>query len=250
MENTEQEWVFGINPVLALLTTRRPVESMMALKGGRGEKFQNALILAREKGIRPRLVERQVLDRTTGTATHQGLAVRVGIREQPGFDQLLHRLTPGSRDLLILLDGIEDPRNLGAILRTAEAFGALAVILPKDRTAPLSGTAVKASAGAAERIDTIRVTNLARAMKELQQHGVEIIGLEAEAQRSLDDHSFLGPTALVLGNEGKGLRRLTRDNCDVLSAIPIQGGAGSLNVSVACGIACHIYRARQRGSKG
>ncbi|MBF0348100.1 MAG: 23S rRNA (guanosine(2251)-2'-O)-methyltransferase RlmB [Magnetococcales bacterium] len=247
MEHQEQEWVFGLNPVLALLTAaQRPIESMVALSGGRGEKFHRALTLAKERGFRPRLVDRQALDRLTGTAAHQGIALRVGVRVQPSFDQLLQRLTPDARDLVIILDGVEDPRNLGAMIRTAEAFGALAVVLPKDRTAPLSGTAVKASAGAAERMDTIRVTNLARAMKSLQNQGVQIIGLEADAGYSLANHSFQGPVALVLGNEGKGLRRLTREHCDILAAIPIQGGAGSLNVSVACGIASHICRDWQR----
>ncbi|MBF0131455.1 MAG: 23S rRNA (guanosine(2251)-2'-O)-methyltransferase RlmB [Magnetococcales bacterium] len=246
METKEQEFIYGINPVLALLNaSQRPIESMVALKGGRGDKFQQALLLAKERGIRPRLVDRQALDRLTGTATHQGVAVRVGVRAQPSFDQLLQRLTPNAPDLLIILDGVEDPRNLGAILRTAEAFGALAVVLPKDRAAPLSGAAIKASAGAAERMDTIRVTNLARAMKELQTRGVQMIGLDAEAPVSLNDQTFQGTIALILGNEGKGLRRLTKENCDLLVSIPIQGGAGSLNVSVACGIACHQSRSRQ-----
>ncbi|MBF0420214.1 MAG: 23S rRNA (guanosine(2251)-2'-O)-methyltransferase RlmB [Magnetococcales bacterium] len=246
MENREQEFVFGINPVLAVLSAReRPIESMVALKGGRGDKFQQALSLAKERGIRPRLVDRQALDRLTGTATHQGLALRVGYRVQPSFEQLLARIKPNAQDLLIVLDGVEDPRNLGAILRTAEAFGALGVVLPKDRAAPLSGAAVKASAGAAERVDVIRVTNLARAMKTLQEKGVQLVGLDAEAERPLDGQSFRGTIALIMGNEGKGLRRLTKENCDLLVAIPMQGKTGSLNVAVACGIACHTCRQQQ-----
>lgn len=248
MENREQEFVFGVNPVLAILTSKeRPIESMVALKGGRGDKFQQALGLAKERGIRPRLVDRQALDRLTGTANHQGLALRVGFRVQPSFEQFLTRIQPHAKDLLIILDGVEDPRNLGAILRTAEAFGALGVVLPKDRAAPLSGAAVKASAGAAERIDVVRVTNLARAMKTLQDKGVQLVGLDGSAELSLDKYAFQGTIALILGNEGKGLRRLTKENCDVLVSIPMQGKTGSLNVAVACGIACHTCRQQQAG---
>ncbi|MBF0422958.1 MAG: 23S rRNA (guanosine(2251)-2'-O)-methyltransferase RlmB [Magnetococcales bacterium] len=248
MENHEKEFIFGINPVMAVLVAKeRPIESMVALKGGRGDKFQQALDLARERGIRPRLVDRQVLDRLTGTASHQGLALRVGVRVQPSFEQLLQRIDPGAADLLVILDGVEDPRNLGAILRTAEAYGAVGVILPKDRAAPLSGAAVKAAAGAAERVDVVRVTNLARAMKALQERGVQMVGLAADAPDSLDLQPFSGTVALILGNEGKGLRRLTREHCDLLVSIPIQGATGSLNVAVACGIACHVCRHRQKG---
>ncbi|MBF0418233.1 MAG: 23S rRNA (guanosine(2251)-2'-O)-methyltransferase RlmB, partial [Magnetococcales bacterium] len=166
----------------------------------------------------------------------------VGARVQPTWDALLDRLDGLEAPILLLLDGIEDPRNLGAIIRSAEAFGVEAVVLPRDRSAPLSGVAVKASAGAAERVDVIRVTNLARAMNELKEYGVRVIGLDGEAGATLQDGTWRGALAWVLGSEGQGLRRLTRERCDAVVAIPMAGGVGSLNVATAAGIALYETR--------
>ncbi|MBF0179697.1 MAG: 23S rRNA (guanosine(2251)-2'-O)-methyltransferase RlmB [Magnetococcales bacterium] len=248
MTGEEEEIVFGFNPALAILADgTRPVESVHLLIGGRGGRFVEAETLARSRGLRPRLLERAALDRLTGGGTHQGIAVRVGARVQPTWDTLLERLEERIDPLLLVLDGIEDPRNLGAILRCAEAFGVEAVILPRDRSAPLSSVAVKASAGAAGRVDAVRVVNLARALTELRDRGVRVVGLAGDAPRHLDAGSLAGPLALVLGGEGKGLRRLTKERCDELLAIPMRGGVGSLNVAVAVGIA--LYETR-RGRDG
>ncbi|MBF0462464.1 MAG: 23S rRNA (guanosine(2251)-2'-O)-methyltransferase RlmB [Magnetococcales bacterium] len=240
------DFVYGLNPVLALLADhQRVVESITFLKGGHGNRLQEAIELARQRGLRPHFADRSTLDRLSQHAVHQGVVARVGVRRQPSFDDILDRVQQATDCLLVLLDSIEDPRNLGAVIRSAEAFGAMAVILPRDRTAPLSAVAVKASAGAGERVDVVRVINLARAIVELQDRGVQVYGLEAEGAQTLDTVAFSGSVALVLGSEGTGLRRLTREKCDALLAIPMAGGVGSLNVAVAAGIGLYAVRCRR-----
>ncbi|MEO5340182.1 MAG: 23S rRNA (guanosine(2251)-2'-O)-methyltransferase RlmB [Magnetococcus sp. MYC-9] len=243
-EAPSADLVYGLNPVLALLAdAERRLESITFLKGGHGNRLQEAIELSRQRGLRPHFADRVTLDRMSGHGVHQGVVARVGIRRQPSFDDILDRLQRTNRSLLLVLDTIEDPRNLGAVIRSAEAFGVMAVILPRDRTAPLSSAALKASAGAGERVDVVRVINLARAIGELQARGVHVCGLAAEAEQSLADFSFSGSVALVLGSEGKGLRRLTQEKCDTLLSIPIAGTVGSLNVAVAAGIA--LYEAQR-----
>ena len=235
--STTMDFVYGINPVLALLTDlNRSIESISILKGGHGKRLLEAVSMARSRGLRPRFVERVVLDRMTDFAVHQGIVARAGLRQQPTFLQLLERIEQSDEVLLVLLDSIEDPRNLGAVIRSAEAFGAMAVVLPKDRTAPLSSVAIKASAGAGERMDVVRVVNMARAIAELQSRGVHVYGLAGEGEGRLLNFPFSGSVALVLGGEGKGLRRLTREKCDALLAISMGGSVGSLNIAVAVGI--------------
>lgn len=244
---TATDFIYGLNPVLALLADpERVVESITFLKGGHGNRLQEAIELARQRGLRPHFADRITLDRLTNHAVHQGVVARVGLRRQPTFDDILDRIqqqTTGS--LLLLLDSIEDPRNLGALIRSAEAFGAMAVILPRDRSAPLSSLAIKASAGAGERLDVVRVINLARAIVELQDRGVQVYGLAAEGTESLPEVAFGDSVALVLGSEGKGLRRLTREKCDGLLSIPMTGGVGSLNVAVAAGIGLYAVRCQR-----
>ena len=238
--------VYGLHAVLALLTdANRSVESVTFLKGG--HRLQEAVDLARQRGVRPRFVDRVTLDRMTDHAVHQGVAARAGFRKQPVFEDILDRLKKTEDALLLLLDSVEDPRNLGAVIRSAEAFGAMAVLLPKDRSAPLSSVAIKASAGAGERMDVVRVVNLVRAMDALQERGVFVYGLAGEGDVSLQNFSFGRSVALVLGGEGKGLRRLTKEKCDALLSIPTTGLVGSLNVSVAAGIALYEVQRCQKG---
>ena len=245
-EFSDTDFVYGLNPVLALLQDAdRMVESITFLKGGHGNRLQEAVELARQRGLRPHFADRITLDRLSNHAPHQGVVARVGMRRQPSFDDILDRLQQQNKAVLLLLDGIEDPRNLGAVIRSAEAFGAMAVILPRDRTAPLSSVALKAAAGAGERLDVVRVINLARAIGELQERGVQVYGLAAEGEESLADLTFGPLVALVLGGEGKGLRRLTREKCDALVNIPMSGAVGSLNVAVAAGIGLYAVRRQQ-----
>ncbi|MBF0611668.1 MAG: 23S rRNA (guanosine(2251)-2'-O)-methyltransferase RlmB [Magnetococcales bacterium] len=243
---SDETLIFGINPVLSLLQEgQRPVEALFALRE-EGRRLRQILELARDKGVLVRLVDRIALDRLVKGGVHQGVAARVTPRRQPDWDEILERLEKHRDGILVILDGVEDPRNLGAVLRSAEAFGAMAVVLPKDRTAPLSGVAVKASAGAAERLDLVRVTNLARSLDQLREVGYWVIGLDGEASQSIGETNLKGGIALVLGGEGKGLRRLTREKCDTLAAIPMVGQTGSFNLSVAAAIALYECR-RQRG---
>ena len=152
----------------------------------------------------------------------------------------------GTAPLLLILDGVQDPHNLGACLRTAEAAGAHAVIAPKDRASGLTATAMKVSSGSAERLPFVQVTNLARLLRELQQTGVWLVGTSGDSNSALYDIKLEGPLAIILGAEGRGIRRLTREHCDQVVYIPMQGSAESLNVSVAAGV-CLFEAARQRG---
>lgn len=182
----------------------------------------------------------------TDTA-HQGVVAQAAARAgSMGIDEVVGAVGP--RTLLLLLDGITDPRNLGACLRTAAAAGVDAVIVPRDRSAPLNAAAAKAAAGAAEVLHFVPVTNLVRAMQALQEAGVWIVGADPAAERSVFDIDLVGPRAWALGAEGSGLRRLTREHCDELARIPMPGSVESLNVSVAAGI-CLFEAVRQRRSQ-
>jgi 23S rRNA (guanosine2251-2'-O)-methyltransferase len=239
--------VIGVNSVQALFAdASRPVEYLAVAKGAGGKRIQDIVDKARDQGLRTRFVDRQTLDGMSGGLAHQGVIARAGIRKQPTFKQIIARVIGNPKALLVLLDGVEDPHNLGAIIRSAESFGAIAIILPKDRSAALSAVAAKASAGAVERLDVVRVTNLTRSIDELKENGVHVIGLAGEEAQDIKKASLKGAVALVMGGEGKGLRRLTRDHCDSLVSIPITGGVGSLNVSVAAGVALYEVQ-RSRG---
>jgi 23S rRNA (guanosine2251-2'-O)-methyltransferase len=179
-----------------------------------------------------------------GEAPHQGVvAVATQLDQALSLDDVLDDVR--AETLLLLLDGVTDPRNLGACLRVAEAAGVRAVIVPRDRSVGLTPAALKAAAGAAEAVPLIAVTNLARAMDDLRDAGVRLVGAAGEAEQSLFDMDLTGPLAWVLGAEGSGLRRLTRERCDALASIPILGQVESLNVSVATGI-CLYEAVRQR----
>ncbi|MEG3639416.1 23S rRNA (guanosine(2251)-2'-O)-methyltransferase RlmB [Magnetococcus sp. PR-3] len=237
---SDETKIYGVNPVMALLESGRPVSQLWILKGRHGKRVEGMIDTFRERGIQIQFKDRGAMDRMADGAVHQGVIARCAPREAMGWDDLLDVVEQAKEPLLVILDGVEDPHNLGAIMRSAEAFGALAVILPKDRAAPLNAGAIKASAGAAERLDLIRVTNLARAIEQLQKLNVWVVGMAGEEDSTpIGDLNCKGPLALIMGNEGKGLRRLTREKCDQLVAIPMGGGVGSLNVSVATGVALY-----------
>jgi len=201
---------------------------------------------ATERKVRLVMADRERLRALAGEAPHQGVvAVAAAIDRSLSLDDVLGAVT--AETLLLLLDGVTDPRNLGACLRVADAAGVQAVIVPRDRSAGLTPAALKAAAGAAEDVALIDVTNLARTMDELRDAGVRLIGAAGEADTELFDLDLSGPLAWVLGAEGSGLRRLTRERCDVLARIPIIGHVESLNVSVATGI-CLYEAVRQRRS--
>ena len=224
--------VYGINPVLEALRAGRVKELRVA--GRSGERIRTLLALAGRQHVPVTHVPPEVLARQARGGVHQGVVAEV--EDLPGFS--LADLVRGARGtpLLIVLDGIEDPHNLGAILRTADAAGVDGVVVQSRRSAALGGAAAKASAGAMAHVRIAEVVNIARAIEELKELGVWTVGLAGEASTPYDAIDFTVSTGLVLGAEGTGLRRLVRERCDHLAAIPMQGHVGSLNVSVAAGI--------------
>lgn len=243
-------WLGGIHAVSALLEhdPTAILELRVAREAGNA-RVASLVEQARAAGIAVQAVPRASLDRLAEGLRHQDILVQA--RERPGLDEReLPTLVEqaGGQALFLILDGVTDPHNLGACLRSAAAAGATAVLVPKDRSAPLNAAARKAAAGGAEQVPLIRVTNLARALDVLKQAGVWLVGLAGEAEESLYAHDLTGPLGLVLGAEGEGMRRLTRERCDYLARIPIVAAMESLNVSVAAGI-CLFETGRQRLSK-
>ena len=244
------EVVYGRHPVEGLLE-RDPlgvVEIWMA-EGARAHWLTRLRERAGELGTPVQEVARTTLDRLSGRGVHQGVVVRYRATAAvaDSGDALLERMAnpAGAPPLVLLLDGVEDPRNLGACVRSAAAAGADAVVVPRSRGAVLTPEARKAAAGAAEVVLVHVVANLARYMTELSDAGLRLVGTAGEAGQSLYDTDLRGPIGLVLGSEGRGLRRLTRERCDELAAIPMASSMASLNVSVAAGV-CLFEACRQR----
>ena len=243
---SEAHWVFGIHAVDALLQRQPNRIEELWLQHGRNDKRINELQQhAQQLGIKCKVVAREELDKEVD-GSHQGV-LALSKPAQPLRDRDLKELLDSieHQPLLLILDGVTDPHNLGACLRTADAAGVDAVIAPKDNSASLNATVRKVACGAAEAVPFIQVTNLARTMKELQQRGVWITGTAGEAELSVYEADLKGPVALVMGAEGKGMRRLTRENCDYLVKLPMAGSVSSLNVSVATGV-CLFEVVRQR----
>jgi 23S rRNA (guanosine2251-2'-O)-methyltransferase len=242
--------IYGINPVLEALRAGRVRElrvgdAAAGVKGKINDRIRQLVDLAGEQGVRVRRVPPDALDRESNRGVHQGVVADIADAESRSVDDLVR----GARGvpLIVVLDGIEDPHNLGAILRTADAAGVDGVVIQSRRSAALGGATAKASAGAVAHVRIAEVVNIARAIEELKTLGVWTVGLAGDAPTAYDAIDFTVPTALVLGAEGTGLRRLVRERCDHLAAIPMQGHVGSLNVSVAAGIT--LFEAvRQRRS--
>ena len=231
-------WIAGINAVADVLEHDAiSVLEMMVEAGSRNPRLAELDQRARSEGIAVRSVAAQVLDRMSEGVRHQGVVLRCAAARNLDENDLPALLEASPRPLLLVLDGVQDPHNLGACLRSAAAAGVTAVVLPKDRSAPVNATVRKTSAGAADRIAVVRVTNLARTLESLKQAGVWLVGLAGEADASLYAMDFRGAVGIVMGGEGEGMRRLTRERCDFLARIPMPGAMESLNVSVATGIA-------------
>jgi 23S rRNA (guanosine2251-2'-O)-methyltransferase len=212
----------------------------------RDPRARDLLKLAEHQGVRVMQVDAKRLDGLAGNARHQGVAARVNAGQKVHhLDDVLDTLTEPA--LLLVLDGVKDPHNLGACLRSADAFGVHAVIAPKDRAVGLNATVEKVACGAAETVPYITVTNLARTLRELRERDIWVVGADGEANTGLHDFRHGGALAWVLGAEGEGLRRLTKETCDELVRIPMLGSVESLNVSVSTGICLYETR-RQRDS--
>jgi 23S rRNA (guanosine2251-2'-O)-methyltransferase len=224
----------GIHAVREALKAGRALERIVMARGRHGERVDEIVRLAREHGIPVRFEDRASLDRLAGTTDHQGVVALAGARRPVALEDLLESAPPKS--LIVLLDGVEDPHNLGAIVRTALAAGAHGIVIPERRAAGLTETVARAAAGALEHLPVARVVNLVRAMEELKESGYWLIGLDERAEKSHTETDFTGAVGLVLGGEGKGLHDLTRKRCDFLVSIPTQGPVRALNVSVAAGV--------------
>jgi 23S rRNA (guanosine2251-2'-O)-methyltransferase len=236
--------IYGINPVLEALRGGRAKELRMGARSG--GRLQQLIDLAAKRGVRVRRVPTETLDREARGGVHQGVVAVV----EDAREYSLSDLVQGAEGppLLVVLDGIEDPHNLGAILRTADAAGAHGVVIQSRRAAALGGAAAKASAGAVAHVRIAEVVNIARALEELKEDGVWTVGLAGEAELSYDNVNMTGPVAIVLGAEGDGLRRLVRERCDFLVSIPMLGHVASLNVSVAAGVTLfEAVRQRRQG---
>jgi len=244
--------IYGLIPVLEVLRAgRRTLESITIAEGSRHDRLSELLQLAKQARVPVHRVPRISLDRMDGQVNHQGVVARVAAARYRDPDDLLEALAAKveteQKPLVMGLDGVEDPRNFGAILRTAECAAVDGVFIPERRAVGLTDTVAKAAAGAVEYVPVARVTNLVRLIEQLKERNIWVVGAAAEAELNYTDWDWKLPTAIFLGSEGSGLHRLVRERCDSLVRIPVLGHIESLNVSVVAGIL--LYEAlRQRAS--
>jgi 23S rRNA (guanosine2251-2'-O)-methyltransferase len=232
--------VLGVHPVREALRAQRTLEKVLIAKGAAGPRLQEIIELCRTQGVPVRFESREALDRAAKGVAHQNV---IAFGSARGYVELKD-VTEGA-ELLVVLDGVEDPHNLGAIIRTAHAVGAQAVIVPERRAAPLTETVNRAAAGALEYLPVARVTNITQALDRLKEEGFWIYGLDERGTELYDRVDYTSPTVIVLGGEGKGLHQNVQKHCDVLVRIPMAGAVSSLNVSVATGVVLFEWRRRK-----
>ena len=242
------ELLFGIHSVDAALThDPKNILELYIEVDSQNARLKELSERARDLGLKPHSRPREALDRMTGGARHQGAVARYNTPPPRSESELPALIEQAGKDALFLvLDGVTDPHNLGACLRSAEGAGVTAVIVPKDKAVGITPTVRTASAGAADRVPFVVVTNLARTLKALKDQGVWLVGLADAAEQNFYAVDLTGPIAIVMGSEGEGMRRLTGESCDFLAHIPMRGSVESLNVSVATGVAL-FETLRQRG---
>ncbi|HHY71833.1 MAG TPA: 23S rRNA (guanosine(2251)-2'-O)-methyltransferase RlmB [Bacillus bacterium] len=239
------EWIIGKNPVLEALRAERDINKIWIAEGaGRGQ-MQQVIQLAKQAGVIVQYVPKQKLDQTV-SGNHQGVAASVAAYQYAELDDLFSAAAARNEDpFFLILDEIEDPHNLGSILRTADAAGVHGVIIPKRRAVGLTAAVAKASTGAIEHVPVARVTNLARTMEELKEKGVWIVGTDAKGTQDFRQMDGKMPVAIVIGSEGKGIGRLIGEKCDFLVRLPMVGKVTSLNASVAASLLMYeVYRKR------
>jgi 23S rRNA (guanosine2251-2'-O)-methyltransferase len=250
--------LYGINAVREAVGVR-PMEYVLVAEGQHGQRVQEIINACRAAGVPLRFAPRAALDRAAGTTQHQNVVAVCSAKAYDDLESLLPASTGGvlkgppspsigAPPLLVVLDGVEDPANLGAVVRTAVAAGSSGVVIPERRAAGLSPAVARAAAGALEHLRVARVTNLVRTLVDLKERNIWVYGFEAQAEISYLDLDYSAACALVLGGEGRGLHRLVREACDQLACIPLHGPVQSLNISVAAGIVLY-EAARQRHSK-
>ncbi len=231
----DRSWVFGRREVIELLDSGLEIVELLLLQGGEGDTYDQIRARVERRNIPLRRTERSEFDRHFPGEVHQGVAASYRPRDSAGLSEILAAGIETGRPL-VLLDGIEDPHNVGAVIRSAEVFGAIAVVIPGRRAAGITPAVVKSSAGAALRLPVVSVGNLAQAIREAKKAGFWIYGLDMAGETTIYEESFDGAVGIVLGSEGHGLARLTRDLCDGLIRIPQEGKLGSLNVSASAAI--------------
>jgi 23S rRNA (guanosine2251-2'-O)-methyltransferase len=232
----------GIHPVREALRARRPLDRVLIAKGAASPRIQEIIELCRTNSVPVRFEPREALDRTSKGVSHQGV---IALGAAHGYVELKDAIERAK--LIVVLDGVEDPHNLGAILRTAHAAGANAVVVPERRAAPLTETVSRAAAGALEYLPVVRITNISQTLEQLKESGFWIYGLDERGTEMYDRVEYTTPTVIVLGGEGKGLHLGVQKHCDVLVRIPMAGAVSSLNVSVAAGVVLFEWRRRQAG---
>lgn len=230
----------GIHPVREALRAHRPLDKVLIAKGASGPRLQEIIDLCRAESIPLRFEPRETLDRAAKGVSHQGVIAFGATHAYVELNEVIQ-----AARLLALLDGVEDPHNLGAIIRTAHAAGADAVVVPGRRSSPLTETVNRAAAGALEHLPVARVTNIAQTLERLKQNGFWIYGLDERGSERYDKVKYASPAAIVLGSEGKGLHQNVQKHCDVLVRIPMAGAVSSLNVSVAAGVVLFEWRRQQ-----
>jgi 23S rRNA (guanosine2251-2'-O)-methyltransferase len=240
----------GIHAVKEALEAQRPIDRIAIAKGRQDTRIEEIVQLARQQGVPVRFEDRGQLDRMANAKDHQGVVALAAARAAATLEDILAaaNATPSQMGLIVLLDGVEDPHNLGAIIRTALAAGANGVVVPERRAAGLTDTVARASAGALAHLPIAKVTNLVRTMEELKEAGYWLVGLDEDGEKRYTEVDYTSPTGIVLGGEGKGLHELTRKRCDFVVKLPTTGPVKSLNVSVAAGVV--LFEAlRQRHSR-
>src|SRR5713101_6324301 len=241
----------GIHAVKEALEARRPIDRIAIAKGRQDTRVEEIVQLARKQGVPLRFEDRGQIDRLANSKDHQGVVALAAARAAASLEDILANANAGHGQLglIVLLDGVEDPHNLGAIIRTALAAGAHGVVIPERRAAGLTDTVARASAGALSHMPVAKVTNLARTLDELKEAGYWLIGLDEGAPKNYTQADYTSPVGIVLGGEGQGLHELTRKRCDFVVSLPTVGPVKSLNVSVAAGVV--LFEAlRQRRGKG
>ncbi|MFD1988797.1 23S rRNA (guanosine(2251)-2'-O)-methyltransferase RlmB [Paenibacillus nicotianae] len=249
----EEEYIAGKHSVTEALRAGRSINKIWIAEGSQKNLTQPILTEAKKKGIVVQLVDKRKLDTLVPDVQHQGVIAQAAPYEYAEVEDLLQAAKDKNEaPFLILLDEIEDPHNLGSILRTADCTGVHGVIVPKRRSASITATVSKTSAGAVEYVPVARVTNLGQTIDRLKEQGVWVVGTDVDTKSSLyDTDVFTGPVAVVIGNEGKGMGRLIREKCDVLIKLPMQGQINSLNASVAAGVVMYeVLRRRQSLGQG
>ncbi len=235
----EERLTVGIHPVREALLAHRPLDKVMIAKGAAGPRVQEIVDLCRDGSVPVRFEPREALDRVSKGVPHQGVVAFGAVHQVVELDEVT-----ANAKLLVILDGVEDPHNLGAIVRTAHAAGADAVVIPERRSAPLTETVARAAAGALAYLPVVRITNVTQTLEKLKKQGFWTYGLDERGTEPYDKVAYATPTVIVMGGEGKGLHEAVKKHCDVLVRIPMAGEVASLNVSVATGIVLFDWRRR------